>query len=131
MVKHVRSDDTFAMPGFSPAISLPSGLILVSGQVAVAPDGKLVGKGDFDTQTEMTIRNLELVLAASGASLHNVVRLGIIVTNRAYVARWRELRSVYFSDPFPTSTMIIAGLVSEEFLIEIEATAYVPVSLPS
>ena len=126
MVKHVKSDAAFAMPGFSPAVCLPSGLILVSGQVAVGTDGTAANPGDFEAQTEITMHNLEMVLAASGATLRDVVKLGVIVTDRAYVARWRELRGRYFSDPFPASTLIIAGLVSEDFLIEIEATAYVP-----
>ena len=126
MVKYVRGATAFAMPGFSPTVCLPSGLVLVSGQVAVGSDGKAVGKGDFDAQTEMTMQNPEGVLAAAGATLRNIVKLGVIVTDRAYVGRWRELRGRYFSDPFPASTMIIAKLVSEDFLIEIEATAYVP-----
>jgi 2-iminobutanoate/2-iminopropanoate deaminase len=125
MVKYVRGAAAFAMPGFSPAVCLPSGLVLVSGQVAVGSDGKVVGKGDFDAQTEMTMQNLEEILASAGAMLRDIVKLGIIVTDRAYVGRWRELRGRYFSDPFPASTMIIAELVSEDFLIEIEATAYV------
>jgi 2-iminobutanoate/2-iminopropanoate deaminase len=128
MVRFVKSEAAFAMPGFSPAVCLPSGLVLVSGQVAVGADGKVLGKGDFDAQTEMTMQNLEAVLVSLGATLRNIVRLGIIVTDRAYVPRWRELRGKYFSDPFPASTMIIAGLVSEDFLVEIEATAYMSTS---
>ena len=125
MVKHIKSDATFVLPGFSPAVALSSGLVLVSGQVAVGLDGQIAGKGDFDAQTELTMQNMQAVLAAAGATFKHVIKLGIILADRKYVGRWRELRSRYFSEPYPASTLIIAGLVSEDLLIEVEATAYV------
>ena len=125
MVQHVKSEATFALPGFSPAVALPNGLVLISGQVAIGLDGKIAGVGNFDAQVDLTMTNLREVLAAAGATFEQVVKLGIIVTDRKHVGRWRELRSRYFHDPYPASTLIIAGLVSEELLIEVEAIAYV------
>jgi 2-iminobutanoate/2-iminopropanoate deaminase len=125
VVKYLKSESAFALPGFSPAVVLPSGLVLISGQVAIGLDGQIRGKGDFDAQVELTMENMRAVLAAASATFEQVIRLGIIVTDRKYVSRWRELRSRYFSEPYPTSTLIIAGLVSKDLLIEVEATAYV------
>jgi enamine deaminase RidA (YjgF/YER057c/UK114 family) len=123
VVQHVKTEATFTLPGFSPAVVLPGGLVLVSGQVAIGLDGNIGGKGDFDAQVDLTLRNLREVLAAAGAKFEQVARLGIILSDRKYVGRWRELRSRYFREPYPASTLIVAGLVSEELLIEVEATA--------
>lgn len=126
MVRYVRSGAAFALPGFSPAVHVPSGLIFVSGQVAIGTDGRIVGKWDFEAQIELTIRNLESVLSAAGATLRNIVKLNIVLSDRTYVSRWRELRQKYFSEPYPASTLIVAGLISEDLLVEIEAVAYLP-----
>jgi 2-iminobutanoate/2-iminopropanoate deaminase len=128
MIKHIRTDAAFALPGFSPAVALSSDLILTSGQVSIGLDGQIVGKDNFQLQVEQTMQNLGAVLAAAGASFGNVVRVGVILTDRKYLSQWRELRSWYFIEPFPASTLIIAGLVSEDLLFEIEATACLPVA---
>jgi enamine deaminase RidA (YjgF/YER057c/UK114 family) len=127
MVRHIRTDEVYALPGFSPAVALSSGVILISGQVAVGLDGQIVGRDDFQSQVEQTMQNLGAVLFAAGGSFKDVVRVGVILSDRSYLARWRELRTRYFSEPFPASTLIIAGLVSEDLLIEVEATACLPV----
>lgn len=130
MVKHIGTDAVFALPGFSPAVAVSSELILVSGQVAIGLDGQIVGKGDFDAQVKQTMQNLGAVLAAAGASFKDVVRVGVILSDRKYLSQWRELRSRYFSEPFPASTLIIAGLVSVDLLVEVEATACLPIGAP-
>ncbi len=126
MVRHIRSDAAFAAPGFSPAVAVSSELILISGQVAFGLDGEIVGKGDFDRQVEQTMQNLGALLAAAGATFKDVVRVGVILTDRKHLGQWRTLRHRYFADPYPASTLIIAGLVSEDLLIEVEATACLP-----
>jgi enamine deaminase RidA (YjgF/YER057c/UK114 family) len=67
------------------------------------------------------MQNLGAVLFSAMVSFKVAVRVGVIL------ARWRELRTRYFSELFPASTLIIAGLVSEDLLIEVEATACWPV----
>jgi 2-iminobutanoate/2-iminopropanoate deaminase len=107
-----------------------SELVVISGQVAIGLDGQIVGKGKFDSQVEQTMQNLGAVLGAAGASFKDVVRVGVILSDRKYLGRWRELRSKYFTEPYPASTLIIAGLVSEDLLIEVEATACLAVGAP-
>jgi 2-iminobutanoate/2-iminopropanoate deaminase len=130
MVKHIRTDAAFALPGFSPAVAVSSELILISGQVGIGLDGQIVGKGDFQSQVEQTMQNLGAVLAAAGATFKDVVRVGVILSDRKYLGQWREMRSRYFSEPYPASTLVIAGLVSEDLLIEVEATACLPAGAP-
>jgi 2-iminobutanoate/2-iminopropanoate deaminase len=105
--------------GFSPAVVLPNGFVMVSGHVAIGPGGNICGKRDFDAQVDPTLSNLREVLAAAGTKFEQVAGLGIILSDRKYVGRWRELRSRYFREPYPASTLIIAGRVSEELLIEV------------
>ena len=59
VIRHIGTDEVFALPGLSPAIAVSSELILVSGQVAIGLDGQIVGKGDFQSQVEQTMQNLE------------------------------------------------------------------------
>lgn len=128
MVRHISTDAVFALPGFSPAVAVSSELILVSGQVAIGLDGEIVGRGDFEAQVKQTMQNLGAILSAAGASFKDVVRVGVILSDRKYLTQWRGLRSQYFSEPFPTSTLIIAGLVSADLLVEVEAIACLPIS---
>jgi enamine deaminase RidA (YjgF/YER057c/UK114 family) len=89
MVRHISTDAVFALPGFSPAVAVSSELILVSGQVAIGLDGEIVGRGDFEAQVKQTMQNLGAILSAAGASFKDVVRVGVILSDRKYLTQWR------------------------------------------
>jgi enamine deaminase RidA (YjgF/YER057c/UK114 family) len=104
-------------------------LIWVSGQVAVDADNRVVGPGDLAQQAEYAFRNLSMALEAAGASLDDVVRLGIYVKNLRHedgaVIR-KALRRVFVRDALPTSTWLgVTSLALDELLIEVEATAVI------
>jgi enamine deaminase RidA (YjgF/YER057c/UK114 family) len=104
-------------------------LIWVSGQVAVDADNRVVGPGDLAQQAEYAFGNLSRALEAAGASLDDVVRLGIYVKNLrpedGAVIR-KALRRVFVRDTLPTSTWLgVTSLALDELLIEVEATAVV------
>lgn len=113
--------------GYSHVVEVRSGrTIHVSGQIALDQSGNVVGVGDFAAQTEQVFRNIALALESVGASFDDVARLTVYVVDTSQVQTFRDIRDrfVNTANP-PASTLIrVAGLVRDDLLIEIEATAY-------
>ena len=127
-VKFIKSETLPPSPGYSQAVTIRSGrLIYVAGQVAMDPSGKLVGSGDFRAQAEQTFENLKAALAASGASFENVVKLNSYFVDIKQAPVFREVRDKYINAALPpASTAVeVRRLVSEEWLLEVEAIAVV------
>ncbi len=111
--------------GYSRAVKIGN-TIEVTGTVAVDENSNLVGKGDAYAQTKYIIEKIEAVLKRAGASLQDVVRTRMFVTD---IARWEEYGKAhgeFFSQIKPCTSMIeVKGLIDPEYLIEIEATAII------
>ena len=103
------------------------GLLFLAGQVAQDLDGNVVGRGDVEAQAVQIFDNLRAVLASAGATLNDVVKLTTYTTNVAYRAKIAEVRGRYFTTYFPPNTfVVVAGLATPDYLLEIEAVAAVP-----
>ena len=109
--------------GYSRAVKIGN-VIEVTGTVAVDEHSLPVGKDDAYAQTKFIIEKIRTVLQRAGASLNDVVRTRMFVTD---ISRWKEYGKAhgeFFKDIKPCTTMIeVKGLIAPEYLIEIEATA--------
>lgn len=98
--------------------------IEVSGTVASNEKGEVVGKNDSYQQTVFILQKIEKVLKEAGASLNDVVRTRMFVTDISRFDEYGKAHGEFFSSIKPCTSMIeVKGLVAPEYLIEIEATA--------
>ncbi|MDP6550459.1 MAG: RidA family protein, partial [Dehalococcoidia bacterium] len=104
----------------------------VAGQVPVDNAGNLVGAGDAAAQTRQVFQNLGQVLEGAGASFSDVVEFTTYLVGRESVQSFIRARTDIFPQIFPNADyppntlLVVAGLVREEFLVEIEAVAVLP-----
>ena len=111
--------------GYSRAVKVGN-TIEVTGTVAVDVMGNTVGINDAYTQTKFIIEKIEKVLQQAGATLNDVIRTRMFVTD---ISRWQEYgraHGEYFATIKPCTTMVeVKGLIDKEYLIEIEVTAII------
>ena len=116
--------------GYANGVLTPDGRLEVAGQIGWTA-GQRFERRDFLGQAEQALRNVLAVVEAAGGEAGNITRLTWYVTDkREYLARQREMGEAYravLGRHFPAMTMVVvAGLVEDEALVEIEATAFIP-----
>jgi enamine deaminase RidA (YjgF/YER057c/UK114 family) len=101
-------------------------LLVCSGQDAVDADGNPQHPGDMGAQLELSLDNLEAVLAGAGMTFANVVRLNVYTTNfDEFVKHWTSLTARFESSNghFATSLLGVTRLFTPQLLVLLEATA--------
>jgi enamine deaminase RidA (YjgF/YER057c/UK114 family) len=107
-------------------------LVFVAGQVALDLAGNLIGEDDAAAQTRQAFENIGSVLEGVGASFSDVVEFTTYLVGRDSVQPFLEARAEIFPTMFPdadyppNTLLIVAGLVRDEFLVEIKAVAALP-----
>jgi 2-iminobutanoate/2-iminopropanoate deaminase len=103
--------------------------VYIAGQIALNAGGNLVGKGDVEAQTHQVYANLQAILEELGGSLEDIVKLTTYLTDRSHLEAFRRVRNRFFRDPFPPNTLLfVSGLAQSDYLVEIEAVAFLPPS---
>ncbi|HUS19863.1 MAG TPA: RidA family protein [Terriglobales bacterium] len=111
--------------GYSRAVKVGN-LIFVTGTTATDETGTVVGTNDPYAQTKQALANIERVLQRAGATMKDVVRTRIFVTD---INQWEQVgkaHAEYFHDIRPATTMVeISRLIVPEMLVEIEVDAVI------
>ena len=111
--------------GYSRAVRIGN-VVEVAGTTAVDEQGNVVGQNDPGAQTRFILQKIEKALRQAGATLEDVIRTRIFVTD---ISRWEEIGRAhgdFFRTIKPVATMVeVNALISPELLVEIEVTAVI------
>lgn len=111
--------------GYSRAVRVGN-TIEVAGTTAVDENGRVVGAGNPYEQTRYALAKIERALQSAGASLKDVVRTRMFVTD---IQQWEQIgraHGEFFREIKPAATMVeVKALISPDLLVEIEATAII------
>jgi enamine deaminase RidA (YjgF/YER057c/UK114 family) len=129
MNRVIHPEGWAAAKGYANGILAPGGRLFVGGQIGWTADQRFEA-ADFVGQAEQALANVRAVVEAAGGAVADIVRLTWYVTDkREYLARQREMGEAYrrvLGRHFPAMTMVVvAGLVEDAALVEIEAEAVI------
>ena len=128
MSKHVIQNKLGAPPQGAYSQGWRAGdFIFVTGTGPIDPvSGKLVGT-EIEQQTEQTINNIEAILAAEGATLADVVKSTVHLSDLSLFARYNAVYAKRFTKPYPVRTTVGSDLGhTPGMLVEIDCIAYLP-----
>ena len=113
-------------PALSPGVRVGD-LLFVSGNVAVDGSGNLVGGSDCEAQSRQVMANIRAIVEAAGGKMEDVAKITCFITDINHYSGYAKVRSeTWPSRPPASSTVVVAGLVRPEFLVEVEAIVRLP-----
>jgi 2-iminobutanoate/2-iminopropanoate deaminase len=121
--KAVLPDGANPAGPYSPGI-VSGGFLFVAGQVGRGPDGGI--GATIEEQTRFTLDNVGKVLRLAGCDFKDVVKTTVYITRAGFLQAYNPIYMEYFPEPRPARATVVAALVDEKFLIEIEAIAKLP-----
>lgn len=100
--------------------------LYLAGQVAFDKEGNLIGQNNMPQQAEQVFENIKAILAASDATLADVIKITIFLTDMSNRDALRTTLRRYFPGIPPTSTLVqVSQLANPALLIEVEAVAVI------
>jgi reactive intermediate/imine deaminase len=131
IVRHRFADDLAEPISHYTDAVVANGFLFIAGMIATDMSGAIVGAGDVAAQTEQIFENIETVLNHLDASLADVVKVVVYLTDIADRAVVNTVRVRHFGETRPTSTLVQVGaLVHPDARVEIETIALMPPRLP-
>ena len=133
MQHHLIQPDGWApAKGYANGVLTDQGHLFVGGQIGWN-SAKQFESQDFVGQMEQALRNVLVIVESAGAQASDIVRLTWYITDKKeYLGRQREVGEAYrrvLGRHFPAMAMVVvAGLIEDEALVEVEATAVLPKS---
>jgi enamine deaminase RidA (YjgF/YER057c/UK114 family) len=127
--KVIQPNGWAAAKGYANGMLTSDGTLYIGGQIGWTAEQKFETH-DFIGQMEQALRNIVDVVLAAGGQVSDITRLTwYVIDKKEYVARQREVGEVYrrvLGRHFPAMSMlVISGLIEDEALLEIEATAVI------
>ncbi|MCS7142225.1 MAG: Rid family detoxifying hydrolase [Aigarchaeota archaeon] len=98
-------------------------LLFLAGQVPIDPATGQVVKGDIKTQTKRVLENIKGILDTAGLSFDDVIKVTVYLARREDYPGMNEVYREYFQRDPPARTTIVAHMVSDDFLVEIDVIA--------
>jgi len=103
--------------------------VFLSGMVAIDSSGNLVGKGDAKIQARQCLENIKGAVESAGGNVKQIIKVTNFFRDLGDYPKYNEARAEFFKEngitaDFPASTAVQAKLIRDDFLLEIEAVAY-------
>lgn len=125
--RRFRITQATAAPGRYSQAVLAGKTLYLAGQTGAGLDGSPAAKGNPAAQARQACENIRQLVEEAGGDLGCVVKLVTYITDRAFREPVYKVIAEYFGPHAPTSTgLIVDGLASPDFLVEIDATAVLP-----
>ena len=128
-ITNINPEGLFKNPAFSQAVTTEGNgkTIYIGGQNAIDEKGNLVGKGSIASQSEQVMRNIQVALAAGGATFSDVIKMNIYLVQgqnakEAFTASQPFLKEC--PQPPAITAVFVVALGNPEYLVEVEAIAF-------
>ena len=129
-IEHINQDGLMMNSAVSQVIMIQGSgkTIYIGGQNSVNANREIVGKGNIQTQTEQIMQNMQIALSDCNVTFDNLVKLNIYIVQGQDAYGAFLISQIYLtqaSNPPVISVLFVAGLMHPDYLLEIEATAFV------
>ena len=102
-------------------------IVFLRGQVGSDFEGKIVGNGDPQAQTDQAMKNVKQLLEEAGSCLDHICKITVYLTDRGYREKVYRALGKWFKGVSPVSTgVIVSGLAKPEWVMEIDVIAVIP-----